>query len=338
MTKRPLAPTFKVDNLFIQGVPDFFGQKRAAVQLSLPGLAPFGVFDLWSTLALYSLLDPEKPEEEQTTTYTELLEVLQFARIVSEELGGYETFQKDDYRLVEETLHRLFTVEVSRQGLYRVKVTDKKTGKPTKGRPRHHYVEFRGRILITLRYIYPPEVEPPELLPATRRKNVNRAKTLTGEAAPPIWKRVDGPKPKAIGFQFHPQLVAGLQGGMIGATTIPLRIFGLRKTLGRNVTATRLLMWTLRQTAQTMTRRLSGLAEELSLDLRQNPSRSKAALLAGFDLLKDAGVVEDWTSEERDDGEVWVAFTKADDWHFKRVGKTKMPAVIDAPAGEKGAA
>jgi hypothetical protein len=335
MTKKNLPDTFKVDNLFIQGVPALFGQKRA-VQLALPGLAPFGTFDLWATLALYSLLDPAKPEEEATTTYTELLEVLQFTRLVSEELGGAETFRTDEYRLVEDTLHRLFTVEVSRQGLYRVKVTDKKTGKPTKGRPRHHYVEFRGRILITLRYIYPPDVEPPDLLPPARRKNVNRANTLNGELSPPIWKRVDGPKPKAIGFQFHPQLVKGIQGEMIGATTLPLRIFGLRKTLGRNVTATRLLVWTLRQTAQTMTRRLSGLAEELNLEAKQ-PSRSRAALVAAFGLLKDAGVVADFSTEERDDGDTWVTFTKAPDWHFARVPKTKTPPSLPAPEGEKGA-
>ena len=335
MTKKNLSDTFKVDNLFIQGVPDFFGQKRAAVQLALPGLAPFGLFDLWSTLALYSLLDPDKPEEEHMTTYTELLEVLQFTRNVSEALGGYETFDNKDFRLVEETLHRLFTVEVSRQGQYRVKVTDKKTGKPTKGRPRHHYVEFRGRILITLRYIYPPEVEPPDLLPATRRKNVNRAKTLNGEPSPPIWKRVDGPKPRAIGFRFHPDLVEGLKGENIGATTIPLRLFGLRKTFGRNLTATRLLVWALRQTAQTMTRRLEGLAKELNLDAK-NPGRNRLALLTAFDLLKTTGVVENWDTFEKD-GEDWVTFTKADDWHFARVAKAKTPPALPAPVeGEKG--
>lgn len=334
MTKKNLPDTFKVDNLFIQGVPEFFGQKRAAVQLALPGLAPFGMFDLWSTLALYSLLDPDKPEDEATTTYTELLEVLQFTRLVSEELGGVETFRTDEYRLVEDTLHRLFTVEVSRQGMYKVKVTDKKTGKPSKGRPRHHYVEFRGRILITLRYIYPPDVEPPDLLPASRRKNVNRAKTLNGEPSPPIWKRVDGPKPKAVGFQFHPQLVRGIQGEMIGATTIPLRIFGLRKTLGRNVTATRLLVWVLRQTAKTTTRRLSGLADELNLDTRQNPGRTRTALADAFDLLKTTGVVADFSTEERADGDTWVTFTKADDWHFARVPKAKTPPALPAPEGE----
>ena len=336
MTKKNLPDTFKVDNIFIQGVPDFFGQKRAAVQLALPGLAPFGMFDLWSTLALYSLLDPAKPEDEATTTYTELLEVLQFSRLVSEELGGVETFRTDEYRLVEETLHRLFTVEVSRQGMYKVKVTDKKTGKPTKGRPRHHYVEFRGRILITLRYIYPPDVEPPDLLPPARRKNVNRSRTLNGEPSPPIWKLVDGPKPRAIGFRFHPDLVEGLKGGNIGATTIDLRIFGLRKTLGRNVTATRLLVWTLRQTAQTMTRRLSGLADELNLEAKQ-PSRSRAALVVAFGLLKEAGVVADFSTEERDDGDTWVTFTKAPDWHFARVPKAKTPPALPAPKGEKGA-
>ena len=330
MTKRHLPATYKVDNLFFQSAVDWYGQKRAATQLSLPGLAPFGLFDEWATLALYALLDPDKPEEEATTTYTELLDLLQFTRQVSDALAG-ETFTTDEYRLVEETLHRLFTVEVSRQGYYRVKVTDKKTGKPSKGRPRHRYVEFRGRILITLRYIYPPDVEPPDLLPPTKRRNVNKAKTLNGEPSPPIWRRVDGPKPKAIGFQFHPTLVKGLQGEMIGATILPLRIFGLRKTLGRNVTATRLLAWVLRQTAQTTTRRLSGLAEELNLDTTQNPGRTKTALVAAFALLKTAGVVADFSTEERDDGDTWVAVTKADDWHFARVGKGKKPPALTAP-------
>lgn len=331
MTKNQ-ATTFKVDNLFIQGVPALFGQKRA-VQLALPGLAPFGTFDLWATLALYSLLDPAKPEEEHQTTYTELLSILKFTRIVSEALGSFETFATGDYRLVEETLHRLFTVEVQTKGFYRVPVVNQRTGKPGRGRPRKRPVDYRGRILVTLRYIYPVDVESPDHLPPSKRRNVNQAKTLNGEPPPAIWQRTEGPRPVAVGFRFHPDLVEGLKGGNIGATTIDLRIFGLRKTLGRNVTATRLLVWTLRQTAQTMTRRLSGLADELNLEARQ-PSRSRAALVTAFGLLEDAGVVAAFSTEERDDGETYVTFTKAADWHF---ATSKKPPALAAPKGEKGA-
>ena len=330
MTKNQ-ATTFKVDNIFIQGVPALFGQKRA-VQLALPGLAPFGTFDLWATLALYSLLDPDKPEEEHQTTYTELLSTLQFTRNVSEALG-FETFTTGEYRLVEETLHRLFTVEVQTKGFYRVPVVNQKTGKPGRGRPKKRPVDYRGRILVTLRYIYPADVESPDHLPPSKRRNVNRAKTLNGETPPAIWQRTEGPRPVAVGFRFHPDLVEGLKGGNIGATTIDLRLFGLRKTLGRNLTATRLLVWTLRQTAQTLTRRLSGLADELNLEARQ-PSRSRAALVAAFDLLKTAGVVADFSTFERDDGETWVTFTKAADWHFARVPKAKTPPALPAPEGE----
>ena len=87
-----------------------------------------------------------------------------------------------------------------------------------------------------------------------------------------------------------------------------------------------------------MTRRLSGLADELALDLRQNPGRTRTALLDAFDLLKTAGVVAAFSTEERDDGETWVTFTKAADWHFARLPKAKTPPALPAPKGEKGAA
>ena len=84
-----------------------------------------------------------------------------------------------------------------------------------------------------------------------------------------------------------------------------------------------------------MTRRLDGLAKELNLD-QKNPGRSRLALLTAFDLLKKTGVVDDYSTEEREDGKTWVTFTKADDWHFARVAKAKPPALA-APVvkGEK---
>ena len=74
------------------------------LQLALPGLAPFGAFDEWNVLGLYSLLDPEHPTAPVSTTYTELAETLQFSRVVSTALEGYETFPSETYDMVAESL------------------------------------------------------------------------------------------------------------------------------------------------------------------------------------------------------------------------------------------
>lgn len=302
--------TFRVDNALIQTAPQLFASSRRGetIQLSLPGLAPFGPFDYWATLALYSLLDPQRPGDPVQTTPTELLETLEFAREVSDALAGYETFPSEAYNLINDTLSRLYTVEVHLRNYWSIK-----TGR--RGRPTKQWVEFRGRILVSYQYTYAPGVTPAHMLPPGRRQNVNTAKTVNGEAGPPIWREVAGPRPVGIEYRISPDLLKGQTGedGSIGATVLPVKIFELRPTFGPYPIATRLLVWACRQTAQILTRRLDGLADELAVKGKDR-RRNREAILRGFTMLKTAGVIEDFTVE----GDK-ITFTKAADWHFARV-------------------
>ena len=308
--------TFKVDNRFIQNVPSTFGSRRPKLgsdQLYLPGLEPFGPFDLWATFALFSLLDQERPEEVVRTTPTELLEILEFAKVVSDALAGYETFKSKHYRMVEEALHRLYTVQVNWRGYYNVM-----TGK--RGRPEKRYVDYNDRILVRVGYIYPEGVTPPEQERPTKRKNVNKAMTTTGEPGPPIYKLTSGPKPEFVEFRFAPDLVKGLQGEMIGSTTIPLQFFNLRAKFQPYPLATRLLVWTLRQTARRMTRDIDRLINELNFK-GVDATRNRRQLLDFFAMLQEVGVVE---SVHFDPTTNKVTFKKGEAWHFPRGRKTPI--------------
>ena len=204
-----MTDTFKVDNVFIQNAPKTFGGQRPTarrqakhesaiqLQLPLPGLAPLGAFDEWAVLGLYSLLDPDNPTAPVLTTFTDLADTLQFSRAVSTALEGYETFPSETYAMVTESLHRLYSVEVDWRGFYKIPLTDKK-GKPTRGRPRHYWVEYKGRILVSFAYIYPTGVTSPALLPPAKRRNVNLTQSPNGEPIPPIWREVEGPRPVAV--------------------------------------------------------------------------------------------------------------------------------------------
>ena len=97
------------------------------------------------------------------------------------------------------------------RGYYKIPLTDKK-GKPTRGRPRQHWVAYKGRILVSFAYIYPAGVTPPALLPAGKRRNVNLTQSPNGEPMPPIWREVEGSRPVAVQYQLSPDLVRGLTG------------------------------------------------------------------------------------------------------------------------------
>jgi len=312
--------TFKVDNQLIQRAPTIFGAKlREPSQLALPGFGgkpPLGPFDEWAAYGLYALLDPKNPGAPVRTTPTELLEVLGFARKISSALAGYETFSSDGYQMVEEALHRLFTVELERQDFWTVKTPGKK------GRPRKQLVIFRGRIVISYALIYPEGVTPADLLPNDQRENVNRAKHLVPNA-PPIWKVKDGPRPVGIEYRIHPDLVRGLTGEdpNIGSTTMPFKIFELRKTFGRNPTATRLLVWVMRQTANSLTRNLDVLANELKLDTRR-VTKTRDDLVKSFEMIKAAQVIESYSIvTDENTGKMTVDFTKSKDWYLTDPGE-----------------
>lgn len=290
-------------------------EARRAAQMYLPGMEPFGPFDLWATFALYSLLDPNNPTAAVQTTPTELLETLEFAKTISLALG-YTTFTSEQYTLIEESLHRLYSVEVNLRGFYSVK-----TG--GRGRPSKQWVEYKGRMLVEYAYIYPPDVTPPDHAPRGKKVNVNRTKTTNGDPPPPIWKLIDGTRPVGIMYRLSPRLTEGLQGGNIGKTVFPLQLFKLRPQLQPYPIATRLLVWITRQTKPTFSRTIDGLASEINVKGKDR-RRTRKSLLDYLALLEDLGIVQDFAATgDR------VTITKADAWHFGK-GDKKLASGEDA--------
>ena len=302
-----MTDTFRVDNAVIQASPTLFGKRTP--QLFLPGLEPFSGFDLWVTLGCYSLLDPKKPTEPAEVTLTDFIEILDFSRTISEALGHYRTFPSDAYTAVRESLHRLFTVEAIYSGEWLVK-----TGR--RGRPKRQIVEYHFRVLSSYAYIYPANVVPPDQLPDSKRRNVNRAKTLKNEEGPPIFERTDV-RPLAIQFRISEELLRGLTktDPHIGATTLPVAIFKLRRKLANKHTAVRLLVWIARQTPGSPKIGLDKLCRRLNLfdAKRRNVQRTRDDVIAALDLLQQLGVMETFTHDPATD---LVVITKAADWHF----------------------
>ena len=300
--------TFKLDNVVIQTAPTLFGRRNP--QLYLPGMEPFGPFDLWVVFGCYSLLNPKKPTDPVVVTLTDFLEILDFSRTISEALGHYRTFPSDAYALVRESLHRLFTVEAVYRGEWSVK-----TGR--KGRPKRQVVEYHSRILASYAYIYPPDVIPPDQLPEAKRRNVNKAKTTRNEEGPPIYQYKDGPRPEAIQFRISEELLRGLTktDPHIGATTLRLEIFKLRRPLANKHTAVRLLLWVARQTKKSPAIGLDKLCRQLNLldPKGRNVQRTRDDLVAALALLQDLGVVEGFSHDLQSDV---VTVTKAEAWHF----------------------
>lgn len=318
--------TFEIDNFAIQNAPTFLAAKRDELQLYLPGMEPpFSVFDIWVLYDCYYHLDPADPTAEVTVSKGELLKILQTARLAS----GYAS---QDYRALMHSFYRWFSCEARTWDYDRVKTK--------RGYKTQKTVTLR-RLLITLKYKFDEGVTEPHLLPPDKRENVNpiTVDPLTGKPAPPVYMPIDGPAPIAITYRMHPDAVKALTGSeaSIGKTITPTTVFKLRKGMfGRSETAFALLFWVLRQTATTTKRRLlpdpkerdkenaTCLFNELRLNHRQ-PSRGRAAILKALALLKDEGVVAEWSLSE-EDGQEWLAITKADAWHFASLTEKKARA------------
>lgn len=307
----PIA-TFKVDNQLIQHAPRLFSTRRPsdqAVQLFLPGLEPFAAFDYWVTIGLYSLLDPKDPTAPVVTTPTELAGVLAFAKEAAV-IDGYETetYASDAFEMIHSALHRLYSVEVNLIGFWAVR-----TG--GRGRPRKQPIVWKGRILSNYAYVLPEgaDLPPPDFAPE-RYVNVNRVKVLpNGQQPPPIWKP-KGVRPAGIRYTFDPDMVRG----RIGSTILPRDVFALRTTpIGRSPIVTRLLFWVCRQVARTKKQDLDGLADQLRIQSKSR-KQNREALLRGFRLLKEYGVIDDFASTNPKASRVFVTFTKADGWYFGR--------------------
>lgn len=317
--------TFKIDNQLIQWTPTIFG-RRSPAQLYLPGIneTPLGPFDEWATYGLYALLDPKNPGKSIKTTPSKLLEVLRFAKEISSALNGYTTYKSDDYQMIEDALHRLYSVELVRQDSWNVKTKAPVRGRPSKkgqgdNQSKRQLVVFRGRIIISYALIYPEGVTPAHLLPPEDREDINRSRGIIPDA-PAIWKAKKGPRPEGIEIRLHPDLLRGLTGEdpNIGATLFPFKIFELRKTFIGKPIATRLLVWVMRQarTDAPIKRDLDGLSQELNID-PGHPKKTRATLLNGFKLLLENKVIEAFeTSTDETTGRTEVVFTKSKTWYL----------------------
>lgn len=314
--------TFKIDNVVVEAALTIFGKQTP--QMHLPGMEPFGPFDLWAVMGCYSLVNPKRPGDPVTVTLTDFLEVLDFSRTLSEALGHYRTFPSDDYTKVRETLHRLFTVEAVYKGEWKVK-----TGR--RGRPRRQVVEYHFRVLTSYMYIYPPDVIPPDQLPESKRRNVNRAKTLKNEPGPPVWELVDGPRPQAIQFRINEELVRGIakEDPNIGATILPIHVFKLRRRIpNRDTTTIRLLLWVCRQADKSPKIGLDKLVDKMGLSPRSG-ERNRETILRSLRLLTDFGVIRSFDHEVAGD---MLTIVKDDEWHFP----ARIPGEDAFVEGEKG--
>ena len=297
--------TFKIDNWLLENMPKTFGARALQLHFPIPSLEPFGIFDFWATMGLYYHLDPRKPTDPVVIKPTTLLETLEFSREISDALAGYDTFSSRSYRMLDSALHRLYSVEVDWRNFWNVR-----TGK--RGRPQKQWVEYKGRILTTYAYVYPPDVIPPDQLPESKRRNVNKVTTPTNEPPPPIWMLENGPKPQGVRYRIAEDLLRGITGDdpHIGATIAPARIFKLRATFKQYPIATKFMAWTIRQANPHIKRNLDVLAQQLNMKGKDR-GKTHRSLLEYADLLQGAGVIEDLAHEGED-----ILFTKAIDWYY----------------------
>lgn len=308
--------TFPIDNQIIQWAPKIFAlQKRPTTQPYLPGFEkPLPPFAEWVVYGLYALIDPNNPSKPILTTPTEILEILDFARDLSHALGDTTTYSSDQYELINESLDLLFTTEIYQTGYWKTYVPAGQTSKGKKKTGKYAYT-FRGHILSNYTFIYPENVTPAELLPDGEKINISKAKYQDRA----IWKRKEGPRPIGIELQLDPRLIRGLTGETpnIGATTVPFKIFELRKAFPKNQTLKRLLFYVLRQANQTMSNQdLDKLVKQLDLDSRRK-AKTRKDIIQGFELLKNSGVIKAYKVTEADtSGKAKITFTKSPDWYL----------------------
>lgn len=329
--------TFKLDNMVIQNAPDLFRNKAgngfvAGTQLYLPGMEPFGPFDYLALLACFSLVDPDRPLDGIRTTPTELVETLGFSRTVGRAMRGEDIVpqESDDgegapiakyggkhYAQVRESLHRLYSTEVRWQGYWKIR-----DGK--RGRPKHQWVEYQGRIITSITLIYPEGVEPPDRRPQAQRKNINVLRDKRhpddGSQTPPIWANPDGPQPEAILISIDSRLLQSLRsddgaGENIGATTIPMAIFQHRALLASNPAALQLLVWTLRQNNPHIKVQAQKLIDDVAKLKGKDNARNRRSLQRALTMLQDIGAIE---AINHDDETDYIEFDKIADWQYAK--------------------
>ena len=303
--------TFRVDNVILENLSAYGKRTPFPDQpyLPIPGVEPLGPFDLWLTLGCCYLLDPKKPLDPVFTSATEVLTTLDFSRTLAKASFGYEwtTYTSDDYTRIREAFHRLRTVEFPVWGYWRLK--------QGRGRPRRKLVESYTGILSDYGYYYSDDVTPPDQLPDSKRRNVNRAVTLKNEPGPAIYQRLDV-EPEGVYFRMAKPVVTALiegEKGHIGSTIFRTELFQFRRPLSRNFAATKLLLRTCRQTKKRWPIELDKLVKQVGFTDDNQSTRNRQATLKSLELIQSLGVIDSFTHDQKTDQ---VVIFKSDRWHF----------------------
>ena len=319
--------TFRVDNSTLEHLRNFGRNTPKPGQMYLPGMEPLGPFDLWLTLGCYFLIDPKKPTAPVFMDLSSILRTLDFSQTLAKATGDYQwlTFSSDDYVRIKEAFHRLRTVEFPIWGYLNFAAKGK-------SRRSRKLVESHAGILASYGYYYPADVIPPDQLPEGKRRNVNQALTYTNETGPAIFQRTDV-KPEGVFFQMSEPVVRGLMEGEtrhIGATILPVEVFQFRNQLSRNLTATKLLLRTCRQTSKKWTIGLDKLVAQAGLGETRNVGRDRQAALDAVGLLAKLGVVEGFHHDPKTDK---VVILKSNKWHFPRANRGELEDFIESSTG-----
>lgn len=312
--------TFRVDNAFLENL-NVFGKttpktrqpdpRQMGLPLDIePPLAPF---DQWLALGLYYLIDPKKPTEQVSVKLDQILEVLDFSRVLVHASGDYERwgFPSDDYARVKEAFHRLLTIET------RLVITHRRRVRITYTTILSEYgYDFGTNVFV-------------DQLPESRKRNVNRAVPKTGDA-PPVYE-IPGMKLKGVFFRMSEPMVMSMIAQAksyqhMGYTIFPSEVFKFRRQLARNFAATRLLLRAGRQTRRAWSIGLDNLVKQIGLGKSRNTGRDRQAALDAVALLQSLGVVEGF---EHDITRDMVRIVKADAWYFPNAGRRRIDELED---------
>ena len=309
-----MTDTFRVDNGLLQNLQIYGSRTPKPDQPYLPGLEPLGPFDLWLTLGCYRLLDPKHPDAPVEATLTEVLETLEFSRVITEAETGYrfETFKTDDYTRIRESFHRLRTLEFPIRGYWNLT--------STKGKKNRRLIEVQTGILSWYGYTYDDNVIPPDQVVDDRRRNINRALTTRNESGPPIYELL-GISPRGIAFQMaRPVILSLLEGETehIGATIYRSDIMKFRRPLSRNLAATKLVLRITRQHSLKWRIRLDNLTKQAGLTNKNQATRNREAALKSLQLLESLRIIRGFNHDLKTD---IVTIAKSEDWHFPSKNK-----------------
>lgn len=321
-----MKKSFPADNAAIQIAPELYAHSRRkamALQPFLPGLdKPLPPFAEWLLMGLYSLIDQDHPSDPIRTTPTELLRIMEFSQEVAGDTGRHTTYSSDKFELIKETLDQLFTAEIReiKKGKWQRyhkkgdKESSKKSNKLSKKDDTYTFV-FRGHVLSSYEFIYPPNVTPAKYLPEDEVENISRFEKGL------IIKRKIGPRPIGIQLTIDERLIRGFTGhpDNIGTTLLPYDIFKIRKDYPTNRTLHRLLFYVARTVDPNPDNQdLDKLINQLKLDKRRK-TQTQNNIFQAFEILQSYGVITSFSFVEDTSGNVKYSFVKSEDWHPKNL-------------------